>query len=273
MGSHFNGDKRNITMNCEYHGTYELDQEFIILKSLSFWSPSDKCKSCEEVEKEEKQNAERVRQQEAMLRESIARTLVPLRFVEKTFDNFEIDCDKSRNAFTICKSYAEKFENLREQGTCLIMCGNTGTGKTHLACAISDYITRNITIMGKLNIDDNPQKYRARVIFMETIKVIRAIKQTYSKGSSRTEQQVINSFVQPDLLILDEVGIQFGSDTERMIIFEVINERYLNMKPTILISNLALKELSEFIGDRVIDRMRENGGKIITFDWKTHRSN
>jgi DNA replication protein DnaC len=43
------------------------------------------------------------------------------------------------------------------------------------------------------------------------------------------------------------------------------------MKPTILISNLAIGPLAEFAGDRVIDRMKENGGKLVVFDWKSHR--
>lgn len=75
------------------------------------------------------------------------------------------------------------------------------------------------------------------------------------------------------MLILDEVGVQFGSESEKIILFEILNERYLNMKPTILISNLNPAALQEYVGERVMDRMRENGGIILKFDWKSHRSN
>ena len=75
----------------------------------------------------------------------------------------------------------------------------------------------------------------------------------------------------PDLLILDEVGVQFGSDAEKLILFEIINTRYQDMKPTILISNLTLVELGKYIGERVVDRMREGGGAILSFDWDSYR--
>ena len=50
---------------------------------------------------------------------------------------------------------------------------------------------------------------------------------------------MVAGFIRPDLLILDEVGVQFGSETEKMILFEIINGRYEQLKPTIVISNLA----------------------------------
>ncbi len=75
----------------------------------------------------------------------------------------------------------------------------------------------------------------------------------------------------PDLLILDEVGVQFGSDTEKLILFDVLNERYERRRPTILMTNLTLEEVADFLGDRIIDRLREDGGEFIPFDWESHR--
>jgi DNA replication protein DnaC len=72
-------------------------------------------------------------------------------------------------------------------------------------------------------------------------------------------------------LIIDEVGMQFGSDTEKMIIFDIIDGRYNNMLPTILISNLELSEVKELIGDRSIDRLREDGGVVVAMKWASNR--
>ncbi|EJF3060091.1 ATP-binding protein, partial [Escherichia coli] len=73
-------------------------------------------------------------------------------------------------------------------------------------------------------------------------------------------------------LIIDEVGVQFGSDAEKLIMFEIINTRYEYMKPTILISNQSKDELSAFIGERVIDRMNDGGGCTLAFTWDSYRS-
>ncbi|KAA6208087.1 ATP-binding protein, partial [Avibacterium paragallinarum] len=42
-------------------------------------------------------------------------------------------------------------------------------------------------------------------------------------------------------------------------------------KPTILISNLSEDELSRYVGERIIDRMREGKGAVINFDWESYR--
>lgn len=200
---------------------------------------------------------------------------VPLRFKEKTFKNFIAENNSQKSKLEVCKTYAEKFPDISKLGTSLILCGNTGAGKTHLACAIASHIIENVKFTKeKYNYQRNISEkieLRAKVKFIEVFKLIRAVKQTYSKNSEKNEQDIIDSFVAYDFLILDEVGVQFGSDTEKNIMFEVINERYLNLKPTILISNLSPSDLGGFVGDRVIDRMKENGGKVLVFDWKSYR--
>lgn len=75
----------------------------------------------------------------------------------------------------------------------------------------------------------------------------------------------------PDLLILDEVGVQFGSDTEKLMLFDILNERYERRHPTILMSNLPRDEVSAYLGERVFDRLREDGGEFISFTWESHR--
>ena len=77
----------------------------------------------------------------------------------------------------------------------------------------------------------------------------------------------------PDLLILDEVGVQFGSDFEKQILFDVLNERYEKLKPSILLSNIPGDQLADYLGERVTDRLRENGGKMIGFDWDSYWRN
>jgi DNA replication protein DnaC len=42
------------------------------------------------------------------------------------------------------------------------------------------------------------------------------------------------------------------------------------MKSTILISNLAIPQLTETLGERVIDRFRDEG-MVLVFDWESYR--
>lgn len=98
------------------------------------------------------------------------------------------------------------------------------------------------------------------------------VKDTYRRDSDTSESEIIKRLAFPHLLIIDEIGVQYGSDAEKNILFDIINERYESLRPTILISNLNLPKLAEYAGDRVIDRMKEGGGKVLIFDWKSHRN-
>ncbi|WP_248637800.1 ATP-binding protein, partial [Citrobacter koseri] len=114
--------------------------------------------------------------------------------------------------------------------------------------------------------------HQSPVIFTTALKIAREFKSTWSKTAIRCENDVISQFTTPDLLIIDEVGVQFGSEAEKLIMFEIINTRYERMKPTILISNQTKEELAAFVSERVIDRMSDGGGCTLSFTWDSYRS-
>lgn len=65
--------------------------------------------------------------------------------------------------------------------------------------------------------------------------------------------------------------MQFGSETEKLILFEILNGRYEHVLPTILISNLTETELIQYIGTRCHDRLQEGGGASLSFLWESYR--
>lgn len=144
---------------------------------------------------------------------------------------------------------------MRKAGACLIFCGDIGTGKTHLSIGIAHAVLEQ----------------GGQAVFTSVRGAVAAVKATWEHGAEKTEPQVLRELVSPDLLILDEVGVQFGSDTEKLIMFDIINGRYEARRPTIIISNLALGELEKFLGARAVDRLREGGGKVVVFDWESYR--
>lgn len=137
----------------------------------------------------------------------------------------------------------------------LILSGSVGTGKTLIAGALVASIIEH----GK----------RSKIRTVSTI--IRKLKSSWRRDCDYTEQDIIDDYVNLDLLVIDEIGVQFGSDTEKMFIFEIIDGRYNKMKPTILISNLDVEGIKSLIGERCIDRLREDGGKVIAFDYESQR--
>ncbi|WMR96878.1 ATP-binding protein [Mergibacter septicus] len=115
------------------------------------------------------------------------------------------------------------------------------------------------------------ENHQAKVFISTALQIARDIKNSWSKDSQISEEKVIKFYTDKDLLIIDEIGVQFGSEAEKIILFEIINTCYEQMKPTILISNLSEQELGDYIGERVLDRMMEGQGAIIAFDWESYR--
>ena len=178
------------------------------------------------------------------------------RFQNVSFDDYmPTNGTNAQKVFNSCKIYAESFDVHHSDGSGLILIGMPGTGKNHLAAAICTHVI-------------NTGKYTA--VHTTVMKLIRRIKATWSRDAEESEQTAIVAFCEPDLLVIDEVGVQFGSDTEKLLLTEVINERYEQMRPTIVISNLTTPELAECLGARVIDRFRD-GGEVLVFDWESYR--
>lgn len=217
------------------------------------------CPACSE----ERIEAERAAREEAAQREFrqrradylLGRAAIPPRFADRRLSNFVPHAQGPAKALQIAQQFADEFDECQKNGRSMIFCGGVGAGKTHLAVGICHEVIAKDRI----------------AVFTSVLSAIRSIKETFRKGAELSEADAIKALVQPDLLVLDEVGVQFGSETEKMYLFEIINGRYEAMKPTILLSNLAKDALTEFIGERVIDRLREGGGRMVLFDWPSYR--
>lgn len=241
------------TRVCDKHGEYE--SQLIKIASRESWSPCTKCME----ETRQAENLERQKKdQEEMLRRSIERRLgnacIPPRFQSKGFDSYIANTKDQQKALAKCKRYADQFKENFENGRSLLLLGSVGTGKTHLANAIANQI---ITELGYT------------VLYSTVGSMLRFIRSSFS-DSELSESEAYSTFTQPHLLIIDEIGVQKASEFELTALFDIINERYEKLFPTIIISNHGPKELANYLGDRVVDRLRE-GGSVILFEWESER--
>lgn len=236
---------------CDTHGAYE-SRCFI----GSIWS---KCPTCgAEAAAKERDEAE-TRERESRLQawqRKIGDAGIPERFRDRSLPGFVVKTFAQGNALEFAQSYADNFDAALKTGRSALFLGKPGTGKTHLAVGIGMQIM---------------QRDNRSVLFTTVMRAIRRVKDTWSRDSRESESEAIAALVFPDLLILDEVGVQFGSDTEKLILFDVLNERYEKRRPTLMLSNLGLDDVRAFLGDRIFDRLREDGGESIVFDWESYR--
>lgn len=250
MGLH--AQPKTKPADCLKHGAYE-SRCFI----GSIWS---KCPTCSAEaaarEKAERDAKEREDRRQAWQRR-IGEAGIPERFRNRSLQSFVAETEQQARALAFAQDYADRFDDVLATGRSALFIGRPGTGKTHLAVGIG------LRIM---------HRDSRTVLFTTVMRAIRRVKDTWSRESRESESEAIAALVFPDLLILDEVGVQFGSDTEKLILFDVLNERYEKRKPTLLLSNLPTEEVRDYLGERVFDRLREDGGEVVVFDWQSWRS-
>jgi len=257
---------RAETVNCESHGSFICR----VYENSAGELSEKKCPKCAsekaEAERKDEEIARSLEWKAARLANQFEQACVPLRFKNRTLDNYEINQgDNQARVHAYCKSYVENFEDVLSNGTSIIFSGGVGTGKTHLSVGIAhELIAKGYT-----------------ALFATVSGCVRRVRASW-RSDSETESDALKIFLIPQLLILDEVGIQSGSDNEHQILFEIINARYSNCLPTILLTNLPIldqvkngvierKGLKSFVGERLLDRMREGGGKAFTCDWQSGR--
>lgn len=245
-----NTDRQTRAGTCDKHGGFESRH---ILGNV--WSRCPICtdedakvRRCEEEERAAIEKAQRWQRK-------LGIAGIPERFHTRTLDSYVAINAGQKNALSFATEYAESFETAQKMGRSAIFCGKPGTGKTHLAVGIG----LHVMTLGR------------QVLFTTVQRAVRRVKDSWRNDSNESETDVIDLLVEPDLLILDEIGVQFGSDFEKNLMFDILNERYEKSRPSLLLSNLTADEVRAFLGERVYDRLREDGGKCIPFDWASHR--
>lgn len=240
------------TEQCEAHGPFVSTGRCFVGK-VAVWT---RCPACVEVQARAVETEQRQREADK-LRERMAgmlqRSAIPPRFAGRTFDAFAVACDGQRAALAVAQQYAQQFGQRSRRGQGLIFSGPPGTGKSHLAAAIlqdimPDHVGLYATLMG----------------------VVRMLRATWQRGASHTEDEVLRMLAAVPLLVVDEVGVQYGTDAERTQFFEVLDARYLAMRPTIIITNQDKAGLCAALGERAFDRLTETA-RWVVFDWPSHR--
>jgi DNA replication protein DnaC len=92
------------------------------------------------------------------------------------------------------------------------------------------------------------------------------------KGSATSEKDVLAKPARAGLLVIDEYQERGESEWENRIISNLIDRRYAERKPTILIANMSREQMGAALGASICDRVRECGRPII-FNWSSYRAN
>lgn len=165
---------------------------------------------------------------------------------------FQATTSAMRDVLGVAQEYAAAWPQ-PVRGKSLIFTGAPGTGKTHLCTAIiATLLERRISAM-----------------YAPMSRLVRRVRDTWNKSSTKGEIEVIDGFIAPALLVIDE--FMPSTTFERELVADILNERYAQRRPYIIATNIPADELHDAIPARTLDRMREDGGLIVPFLWPSHR--
>lgn len=201
------------------------------------------------VDEEKKRSAERL---DALMRQ------IPMRFRDKSFDDYVSHQEAQTKIKIIAMRYVETFSERLKEGTCMILTGKPGTGKTMLSLIIYQMLAR--------------QRYSVR--YESSLDwVNKLIQQKYN--SPTTFYSEVKLYEDVSFLILDEITESLSKDgspteLERQMLFKIINKRYENSLCTLVITNRDINALNMRLGQPTADRLSENG-ITLAFDWDSYR--
>lgn len=202
--------------------------------------------SCQQKEYEKKMVAGKIEE----LRKS---SLIGSRFAEATFNTTEVTSKEFGAIYNRCRRYCEVADTVLRRGIGIYLYGEKGRGKTHLtACMANQLITQLHS-----------------VLFTNFSEISQAIRNTFGNrrieaGVGKTEQELMNKLSEVEFLFIDDFGTEKVTKGNEDLwlqgkVYDIINSRYVNNKPTIFTSNYSLRELVENRGvaDKTVDRIME----------------
>lgn len=218
---------------------------------------------CQAQERDEAEKIARERERQAEIERLQKASLIGERYYNASFATTETGHNASfATAYIRCERYCAVANEVLDKGLGIYIYGDKGTGKTHLTACMANALI----------------KKRKQVLFTNFAEISKMLRNTFGKVSE-SEASYINQLASIDFLFIDDLGterVQSANGDDLWLqekIFDVLNKRYNNRKPTIFTSNHSLGELIHERGfmDKTIDRITEMSNAILKIEGESYR--
>lgn len=164
------------------------------------------------------------------------------RFLSRTFETFKPTA-ATKAAYDMCLAFCDTFG---EKSRGLMLMGNCGCGKTHLAAAI-------ISMLAHKGVPG---------FFVVVPELMAKLREGIGTHDGKAEE-IIATAKNSELLVLDDLGAEKESEWVKEQLYMLINYRYEHELPTIITTNYDGEELENELGRRTMSRLVEMTRPII----------
>ncbi|ACG60327.1 DNA replication protein DnaC [Iodobacter phage PhiPLPE] len=228
-----------VSGTCEIHGESKFPAHPKVLKWI--------CPSCSV----ERAKAESQAYFVANIRKGILqRSGVPEKYLGVAF---VVKSESQKRARLASKVFLDKVKE-KSGWLPLIFTGQCGTGKTLLASEIIQHLIMSEGITA---------------FYSTAASLLSYIKSGYG-NPARNEFDDLKKIASYGLLVLDELDQINSTNHDIGMLQSIINQRYNDDKPLIVISNKLYDDFEGVIGARTVSRLNENG-VVVNFDWQDNR--
>jgi DNA replication protein DnaC len=177
-----------------------------------------------------------------------------------TFINYKRRTDLSmEQQDNMDAAYRLAFDFAKNPEGWLVLMGETGCGKTHLAAAIVNYRYE----VGK------------PALFVVVPDFLDHLRSAFNPDSKVSYDELFESVKTAPLLVLDDFGEQCTNPWVKEKLYQLINFRYNSRLPTVITTRLSLDEImsevDSSISSRLVDRKVSVTFAIIAPDYRTER--
>ena len=149
-------------------------------------------------------------------------------------------------------AYQQTSSYARELNGWILLMGEYGCGKTHLAAAIANSAIEN----------------GIETLFLTAPDLLDWLRSSYGNTATPYTER-FDEIRNIALLILDDLGTQNATSWAKEKLFQILNYRYVNQLPTVLTTNLTLMDIEDRIRSRLCDPELVTRIKITAPDYRS----
>jgi DNA replication protein DnaC len=147
----------------------------------------------------------------------------------------------------------------------LVLHGEYGTGKSHLAAAVIHYM---------VDLGWRECYFRVWTRYINRLQATMDRKrQADDEFGHETQADILAELTRGAVVAIDDIDKQPASEWTRSKLFDVLNTRYNKIIPTVLTFNTSLadRKIEDYIGRAVLDRIMQHAYDIIEFNGPSYR--